>query len=1351
MDYNLESLGTRQFEHLTQALAVRVLGARVSVFGDGPDGGREAAWEGDTPSLGLQTRWRGYGILQAKMRQHPLSVGDNLKWLKRELTAELDRWAEGLVQRERRPEYFILATNVRLSAASGKDAIKKTLSELNEKHALGLKDFRVWDYDEIKALLDDAPGIRRTYAALITPGDVVATILSSMEKRSDDIAHALRHHAARSFRDDTHLNLTQAGTVRDQKVTVADVFVDLPFGYPGASSDGEEMDEMEAFPLHARRKSAEQIATHLITRFDAVALEGTLEAKKQEVQKKTVLIGGPGQGKSTVTQFLAQVYRTEFLAGTAIAEDAELRVEIQALRKRCETLGIDLPKARRWPVRIILSELADSLARKESSSVLGYVAKLVSDRSSVAVDAADMRSWLSSYPWLVLVDGLDEVPNSSNRQDVMDALSEFSLEATAAGAADIAIVATTRPQGYSDDFNPEIYTHFNLTSLNLEKALEYAKGFIAVRLGANSPGADRTLERLTRASRDATTARLFSSPLQVSILSILVEKLGQVPRDRWRLFSQYYRVITQRELEKGGELSDLLQAYESDVDYLHRQIGDLLQQRSAEAGENSATISRDEFLDLIAARLRQQGHTEDQILTLSSEFSRLVTDRLVFLALINSKRVGFEIRSLQEFMAGEFVVSLPESKIIDAIRVRAVDPFWRNVVLFSIGCIFAEREHLKGGVVSLCAELDLLDDTSRLLRPGGVLALDVLLDGSCHSQPRYAKPLAERAAALIDGPVQHRIRDLAELTDGPASELIGGCVLSTATAPLNVWINRALAISELCAHDSSYQSHLDQLFLAAPESARGELVSLSLDMENPYLDSSAMRVLPGIDSGYWIPGRYGPGLLLAQRGRRGSNDEQNKPPALAAIRSLFGHGFLDDIEVGIFGSATTMLTMGLVSIESLTQEWQDVRSLGAPEGGSSILTALADFAVSPSKATLGDALDAVALLPPDRRQIAKSGSWVIAACAESAEAFEELEPGTGAIYLKGLAALAYAGKLGDVDDWTAAEKRWQELDSDAVNETLRRLPDVPSVSEEHLPVWPELSTTGLPLFGTVVTMERPTNAEHQNQLIDLLIGWLEGADPETRPATTSALLQLAGFVASMMLRYPVSEGDSELDLHQDNVVFLAEHGRWRLLLEHLADQSSRSLQHQLAWLDWVPEAHQRGVLLDDRTLCSMGSHSRIKFGADQVASDVSWMTASQPDWRRLRLRLHFDLAFVRGLNPADFELQVLQTEHRISQLAETTLALIRLVNGPAIEISKGSLDSEIRSLMMADNDSVNLEMLDRCLALFEPDDDTQLRTLSAIATRAIQVLCKQRPSAVHVFLSRLNRVTPRLWRNQLEA
>jgi hypothetical protein len=89
VDYDLTRLGDREFEHLTQAVALQVLGAGVSVFGDGPDGGREATFEGRTRFPEPGEHWDGYGVVQAKFKRRPVGGGRDVTDLLRAIQAEL--------------------------------------------------------------------------------------------------------------------------------------------------------------------------------------------------------------------------------------------------------------------------------------------------------------------------------------------------------------------------------------------------------------------------------------------------------------------------------------------------------------------------------------------------------------------------------------------------------------------------------------------------------------------------------------------------------------------------------------------------------------------------------------------------------------------------------------------------------------------------------------------------------------------------------------------------------------------------------------------------------------------------------------------------------------------------------------------------------------------------------------------------------------------------------------------------------------------------------------------------------------------------------------------------------------
>lgn len=93
----MSRLGEREFEHLSQALAIAILGRHVEVFGDGPDGGREATFNGLTnypsPDEGV-ARWNGYGLVQAKYRRRLRHTESDSSWLLDQIKREMNIWAD---------------------------------------------------------------------------------------------------------------------------------------------------------------------------------------------------------------------------------------------------------------------------------------------------------------------------------------------------------------------------------------------------------------------------------------------------------------------------------------------------------------------------------------------------------------------------------------------------------------------------------------------------------------------------------------------------------------------------------------------------------------------------------------------------------------------------------------------------------------------------------------------------------------------------------------------------------------------------------------------------------------------------------------------------------------------------------------------------------------------------------------------------------------------------------------------------------------------------------------------------------------------------------------------------------
>ena len=68
------------------------------------------------------------------------------------------------------------------------------------------------------------------------------------------------------------------------------------------------------------------------------------------------------------------------------------------------------------------------------------------------------------------------------------------------------------------------------------------------------------------------------------------------------------------------------------------------------------------------------------------------TDRLVFLVGNTAKEIGFEIRSLQEFMAAEHFFDGSEACMQETIRAIAPHPYWLTCSFSLRAASFLKRE-----------------------------------------------------------------------------------------------------------------------------------------------------------------------------------------------------------------------------------------------------------------------------------------------------------------------------------------------------------------------------------------------------------------------------------------------------------------------------------------------------------------------------------------------------------------------------------------------------------------------------------------------------------------------------------
>lgn len=756
---DLEGVGPIGFQDLVAALVVSSLGPGFTAMGPGKDGGRDLVADGDVSWRGTEGQarldWHGYSVVQVKHRARPSSrATENASWLWGEVRGELDAWASRAEGRRRVPRNLLVITNIGLSAAPGSgghDSIRSQFDRyvaklMDASRDIGdgakeqrlerlarirqIENFEVWDRSQVEALIRGNDAVRRAFGALLTPGDLIGQLSDILGRLpAHELESGLRGHARIALLGEGRIYFDEAGAGERGGVPVHEVAIDLPV-------------------IEHDTKSPDTAVRRVLAR-----AERSLKPSVTSVSgpRHIVLTGAPGNGKTTVSKFLVHAYRSLFLEGDPQLSK-EHEASIAGSKRALKAMGIHVPEFRRWPIRVDLAEYARQLSADTEFTLLKWIAELVSKRSNDGVVTPRMiREWQRSWPWVVIADGLDEVSDPAIRKRVLEHLTDFTEEAEA-DDLDLLMVVTTRPMGYTENIAPKQFDRVDLDYLTPETALAYGSLATRVRLGEDLDRVDRIVDRLQAAVDDEAFHNLLRTPLQVLILTIIIEAAGRLTPDRFGLFRGYFDTVYRREQAKPTGYAQLLSEHGPAILELHERVGFELQCRSEFATGGTATLSLEELHDIAYGVLLDAGYEQrgpgDRVLDQLVEAS---THRLILIA-PKEDGLGFDVRSLQELLAGMHLTNGPIEHVLDRLSLTAAAPQWRNTWLFAAGRLFSEPQaHHHEALIAMLKAID-GDAAWRLgaiVPVGPRLALDVIDDGMCRSRPKWEASVLDLALQTL--------------------------------------------------------------------------------------------------------------------------------------------------------------------------------------------------------------------------------------------------------------------------------------------------------------------------------------------------------------------------------------------------------------------------------------------------------------------------------------------------------------------------------------------------------------------------------------------------------------------------
>jgi hypothetical protein len=699
VDYPLENLGPERFQYFCQSLVVKEF-PKVQCFPVGqPDGGRDAV------SLYTQGRGDEFMVFQVKFTRNPFAEPDPHKWLVAIMGEELAKVRRLILQGA---SHYLLLTNIPGTAHPGVGSIDRLNKLMSE--TLGIPS-QCWWRNDINRRLDDAWSLKWVYPDLMTGPDFLRWIAETgFSEHRERRAATTRAFLRTQYLMDEQVRFKQV----ELQNKLLDLFVDVPIAFreqiehskqirnfyfrlqksPGGFQPGAADPEETSNPgwSHMTWNAAAE------KEFGAATL--LLSEAAQNALPRIVVEGAPGQGKSTIAQYVCQVHRmrllkeTEVLSSVAeVHQQAPIRLPIK----------VDLRDFATWMGKKDPFNVEDPLSQPKNwhKSLESFLAALISNQSGgtdFTTDDLVALARISSI--LILFDGLDEVADIPRRKEVVEEIVR-GVARIEENAASLQVIVTSRPAAFAN--SPGMphgqYLYLQLLSLNRQLIMQYAERWIRARKLDSRESSE--FRSVLREKLDQPHLRdLARNPMQLAILlSLLLTRGSSLPDKRTALYDFYMDLFFSREAEK----SPLVRDHRELLVDIHRYLAWLLHSES-ELGNSRASISQERLQFVIREYLSREGHDPNLVNQL---FTGMV-ERVVALVSRVEGTFEFEVQPLREYFAAcHLYYTAPQSSAgkerpgskPDRFDAIAANFYWLNVTRFYAGC------YSKGELSSLVERL----------------------------------------------------------------------------------------------------------------------------------------------------------------------------------------------------------------------------------------------------------------------------------------------------------------------------------------------------------------------------------------------------------------------------------------------------------------------------------------------------------------------------------------------------------------------------------------------------------------------------------------------------------------------
>ena len=744
MDYQLEELGPERFQQFCQALLAKEYPNVQCLPIAQPDGGRDAL------IYTLEEKKNNdFIVCQMKFVRKPQAEKDIHKWLTDIMIEEAPKIKKLL---PKGAKGYLLMTNVPGTAHLESGSIDKIHTKFSELLDI---PFQCWWRDDLNRRLDNAWNLKWAYPELMTGPDILRYVFETGQlDRKEHCLIAIRAFLREQYENDQEVRFKQI----ELQNKLLDLFVDVPISFSHNKEERKynrilrQVTLEQAYIMHIsethqiENESNDSKIIRTVEDSDYIgAANLLLHPTVQQNFPQIVIEGAPGQGKSTITQYVCQVHRMKLLNEEKYLD--KLPENHKATSTRIP-FRVDLRDLSTWlnkqnPFSSEENEELPKNWKKSLESFLAYQVEFLS--GGIDFSVGDLHAVAKLSAFLIVLDGLDEVAEISKRQEIIREV-KVGVSRLKESCASLQVVITSRPTAFTNSpgFPENTYQHLELRSMTRPLINTYSTKWIKARKLNDRDSSD--VKKILKEKLDQPHIReLARNPMQLAILLSLIHARGSsLPDKRTALYDSYVDLFFNRESDK----SPIVRKYRDLLIDIHRYLAWILHSE-AEQGRERGSISSERLQKLLSEYLISEGHDP----SIAENLFTGMVERVVALVSRVQGTYEFEVQPLREYFAARFLYETApysppgsEQKGTKPDRFDAIarNFYWLNVTRFYAGCFS------KGEIPSLVESLEDLvkDDSYHHINHPRLLAAMLLSDWVFTQNQKSMRKVIE---LLLDG------------------------------------------------------------------------------------------------------------------------------------------------------------------------------------------------------------------------------------------------------------------------------------------------------------------------------------------------------------------------------------------------------------------------------------------------------------------------------------------------------------------------------------------------------------------------------------------------------------------------